>query len=38
MKVDKEDLPFQPRAIAGLKIKDEELRPDFMILDGQSSG
>jgi len=35
MKVDKDDLPFQPRAIAGLKIKDEELRPDSMILDGQ---
>ena len=35
LRVDKDNRPFAMRPIAGLNRRDEELRPDWMVLDGQ---
>ena len=35
IRVDEENIPFEMRAIEGVGKKVEELKPDFMILDGQ---
>jgi len=35
LRVDKDNIPFSIRAIAGLNLESEELKPEFMILDGQ---
>ncbi len=35
IRVDKDNLPFQPRSIAGLNLRGDELKPEWMVLDGQ---
>jgi hypothetical protein len=35
IRVDKDNLPFQPRPIAGVDLRIDELKPEWMILDGQ---
>jgi hypothetical protein len=35
LRVDRENRPFEIRPIAGLNRRNEELRPDWMVLDGQ---
>ena len=35
LRVDKENKPFEIRSIAGITLRNEELNPDWMVLDGQ---
>jgi len=35
IRVDRENLPFQPRTIEGVELRLEELTPEWMVLDGQ---
>jgi len=35
LRVDKDNIPFAMRPIAGIDLRNEELNPDWMILDGQ---